>query len=701
MYYTLIEQIRLGTCTCIIILFSIHSIAQNPSAEPLLRLLSSVDESRKDSVYYELVKFYRASDPSLAKYYAHQTRVFSRLYDHRELEVKSYNALGYLYNSSRHYDSALYFYRQGILQAVGHFPVRLIYFYNDIGSVYENMDVYDSALSNYLHSYEIALQLNEYQDQAIANNNIGTIYFRLDNYQEAAKYYEQALTIKRRNNITSGLDVNMLNLAYCLNSLGRYEQSSDLLNEVIRFCKTNACDATKEPDIYHALGFGYLNQKMYPQAEEYFNKAITMYEQRGDERQLASSLVWLSIVQMNTDRAQAGERGLMRARDLAEKNQYKRIMRDCYEQLAWLYERTGQLELSLQYKNKFITVKDNLFNEKLANNLRELYVDAAQKQSQRIIEEKEDQIRRGRIVSILTAVVSVLTIGLSISLFINLRNNRTLKRVLEREVAAKTESLQRANAKLATVNTRLIHSQQEFDSLVYRTSHDIKGPLATLLGLSRLAIREFKDNPQAVGDYLDKIHKTGDSLNMLLSRMIMVNTIRTQPLVEEVFSVREMVLSAREESRDLPNYPLITFACEVDRWLMVRTDKIMLQLALAQLIRNSYLYAKTSPEQGLVRVFGRLSEAGDFLNIKVEDNGVGIDPSYRERVFELFTVASEMHGSGLGLFSAKTAIERMEGTIQLTRNRNPTVFEIRIPYTDLIVEQASVGHVASPQTERG
>ncbi len=644
-----------------------------------MRVLETTPELTKDSVYYELVKFYRGSDPTLAKYYALRSFSLSREFLHRELEVKSCNALGYFYRASGKYDSALYYYNQGIRQSLGHFPVRLIYFYNDIGIVYENMDVYDSALSNYLHSYEIALQLDQFVDQAIANNNIGTLYYRLENYQEAAKYYRSTLDIKRKNNITNGLDVNMLNLAYCLNSLGRYGESSDLLNEVIRFCASNECDETKEPDIYSALGFGHLNQKNYPKAEEALLKAVRLYTERGDSRQLSSALVSLSLVQIATGRLDAGEAGLIRAQHLAESNHYKRTMRDCYEQLALLYEQKGNLQQSLQYKNKYIAVKDTLFNEKLANNLRELYVDAAKKQSQRIIDEKEDQIRRGRIISILTAIVAILTIGLSVSLFINLRNSRNLKQVLEREVAAKTESLQRTNDKLANVNSRLRTSQQEFDSLVYRTSHDIKGPLATLLGLSQLALREFRTNPGTVGDYLEKIHSTGESLNSMLSRMILVNNIRTQPLEFELVNIHNLVLSAQGESRDLANFPLVRFDCEVDKQLTISTDRLMLNVAIAQIIRNAYLFARSNPANALIRVFARISPENGLIHLKVEDNGIGIDPRYRDRVFDMFFVANEMHGAGIGLFLAKTAIERLNGAISLTRTANPTVFEIRVP----------------------
>ena len=75
------------------------------------------------------------------------------------------------------------------------------------------------------------------------------------------------------------------------------------------------------------------------------------------------------------------------------------------------------------------------------------------------------------------------------------------------------------------------------------------------------------------------------------------------------------------------------------------------------------------------------SFASDKLYIEVEDNGEGIQDTYKDRIFEMFYRASEQsEGSGLGLYIVKNAVEKLGG--QLTVDSKPgagTTFQITLP----------------------
>lgn len=677
--YFIAVKIRLLSCLCTFILFTGICQAQNQSDVAILKALDKASDAQKDSLYYELVKIYRSNEQELAKYYAHLAYTYSTRNQHSAIQIKSCYAIGFLYNQTGRYDSAIYFYEQGVDLAQKSMPDRLVYFYNDLGNVYENMDVYDSALANYLRSYEIALELNLFQDQAIANNNIGTIYSRLGNFNESSIYYRRALEIKRQHDILDGLDVNMINLAFSLNSLGRYTESLDLLEEVIDFCKTHTCDKNKDPDVYYALGYGYLNQAMQIEAYEAFKRSTELAKALDNTRAYCSGLVMMGRCEIQNNNLQLAQAHLVEAQKLADQKRYKRTLKDAYEQLSVLYEKQGLLEKSLEMNKRFILIKDSLFNETLANNLKELQVEVTRKQGQRIIDEKEDEIARGRLISLLTGAVSLLTIGLSFSLFVNLRNNRNMKVKLQAEVASKTKSLQTSNDKLAQVNEKLHQSQLEYDSLIYRTSHDIRGPLATLLGLTTLAKKEFAKDPACLGDYLDKIHVTGDNLNNVLSGLLLVNSLRTQEIQNESVRIFDVVQASIKQCQSIPHFPLIDLVVDVENELQVTTDKVLLQVALEQLIQNAITYTTPTSASNQVRIYAKVSEDARWMLIKIEDNGIGIEPDMKDRIFELFFVATERHGAGIGLYLARTALERIGSAVLVTRLKKPTVFEIRVP----------------------
>jgi signal transduction histidine kinase len=67
------------------------------------------------------------------------------------------------------------------------------------------------------------------------------------------------------------------------------------------------------------------------------------------------------------------------------------------------------------------------------------------------------------------------------------------------------------------------------------------------------------------------------------------------------------------------------------------------------------------------------------LDLAVIDNGMGINPDYKDKIFELFFVGTERRGSGLGLYQAQLATRKLGGTILLSSFQKPTCFEIHLP----------------------
>jgi signal transduction histidine kinase len=111
--------------------------------------------------------------------------------------------------------------------------------------------------------------------------------------------------------------------------------------------------------------------------------------------------------------------------------------------------------------------------------------------------------------------------------------------------------------------------------------------------------------------------------------------------------------------------------------LLVHADASELREAIENLLDNALKYASGT---ALLRV----SADATSIAISVEDNGPGIEPSERERIFDRFyrgsTNDSEVEGSGLGLAIVKRALERAHGTIDISDNEPSGVrFTIRLP----------------------
>lgn len=632
--------------------------------------LKIVAESQHDSLYYELVKLYRGTNKKEARYYTHQTLNAAEKHHHPEFIARACNALAYFDKEDGKLDSAIYYYHYGIKVAQkANLKLRLIYFYTDLGSVFERLDVYDSALAHYIKSLEFAKEERQFLDQAIALNNIGMIYFRLESFNEAISYFEQAIQIKEEKKIGEGIELNRINLALCYNAIGNYSDAISLLTKVLENC-ADGCEKTEPATIYYALGSNYYKQGKGNIARNYLQRAEDLAIKGSLRDVVATSKVLLGRIELDNKNIPAAEKYLMDAKEIAESISVRRTALDAYDQLSRLYEAQGMLEISLHYKNQYIQGKDDIFNEKLSNNLKKIQLEAARKQSQEIINEKDEQLKRSQTINILTAVITVMILAITVLLYFLFKTNRDAKKSLQKEVDQATISLRKTNESL-------VQSQREYDSLIYRTSHDIKGPLATLLGLTNIAKIDVGLNPNSAIDYLEKIEITADGLNNVLSGLIRVNEIRNRPLFVSPFKLNDSLTKVLKDFKYLSQYPLIKVSVILNHQEEIKNDKSFVEETLHSVLMNAFKYFNPHASNPQINITVNIINSD--LAIDIQDNGYGIEPSVADRIFDLFVVGSERHGTGIGLFLAKSSMERIGGSIRLMKMANPTYFRIQFP----------------------
>jgi signal transduction histidine kinase len=100
----------------------------------------------------------------------------------------------------------------------------------------------------------------------------------------------------------------------------------------------------------------------------------------------------------------------------------------------------------------------------------------------------------------------------------------------------------------------------------------------------------------------------------------------------------------------------------------VWADAGLLQEVLFNLLSNAFKFV-APPAKPEVRIWAELN--GAFVRLWIEDNGIGIPPEHRERIFRIFErlhVFSTFSGTGMGLASAKKAVERMHGSLGVEPN---------------------------------
>jgi signal transduction histidine kinase len=245
---------------------------------------------------------------------------------------------------------------------------------------------------------------------------------------------------------------------------------------------------------------------------------------------------------------------------------------------------------------------------------------------------------------------------------------------LEKIVEERTQELKQANIELLAIN-------EELDSFVYRAAHDIRGPLATLLGLCNLAKMEIADATALL--YFDMILKTAKRLDNILSKLMIINKLkntfvspqqfRIQTLINEVINQHayrnEIFIGVRFEVLVIEDFDLYL-------------DKNILEILLYNLLENA-AYTLTTPvneriNPEIIQIKTVLKQA--HFEIFVSHKGHEIPLEASDKIFNMFYRYERSENTGLKLYTAKRATEKLKGRIWLVdSDKELTTFGVALP----------------------
>jgi signal transduction histidine kinase len=215
---------------------------------------------------------------------------------------------------------------------------------------------------------------------------------------------------------------------------------------------------------------------------------------------------------------------------------------------------------------------------------------------------------------------------------------------------------------LVASNKLLKKTNDELDRFVYSTSHDLRAPLSSVLGLVNLA----ETNAESVETikYLGMMKERVKSLEFFIKEITDFSRNNRVRVFREELNLSELVLSIWENLRYATEAQGIDFQLSFPKDLMVETDKTRLQVVLSNLIANAIRYHDRTKQSRFIRVGYHITPQS--FCITVEDNGQGIEPEYQKKIFDMFFRGNESsQGSGLGLYIVKETLTKLSGSIQL------------------------------------
>jgi signal transduction histidine kinase len=228
--------------------------------------------------------------------------------------------------------------------------------------------------------------------------------------------------------------------------------------------------------------------------------------------------------------------------------------------------------------------------------------------------------------------------------------------------------------------TRLQSKIHDLDTIIYRLSHDLRGPLTTIKGLAYHAHQDI-DNRQAL-DYFDLVMQSSEVLDKKLKQLSIIAGISQDTLHYAPEDLHSLIFNIVNNNRSLKEASGLSFEISIKPDYPVTIDKKLVYHILHNLIRNAVKYRQHTRRD---HVFIKADSTDHHVHFLIQDNGCGIEYEQLNKVFDLFYRANDTtSGTGLGLFIVKQAVEKLNGKIDLesTSGKGTTV-RLNIPLPEL------------------
>ncbi len=268
------------------------------------------------------------------------------------------------------------------------------------------------------------------------------------------------------------------------------------------------------------------------------------------------------------------------------------------------------------------------------------------------------------VIGVASAIFIVILISKRIISMVNLAKNisngqfTVVNDTRNDELTGLSRSLNIMSDRLSKNIRDLENRNAELNKFAYVVSHDLKAPVRGIHNLIKWIEEDLgHELTPEMKKYLDMIPQRTKRMEDLINGLLEYARISQRTNVSEI-DVNKLVRDIADSI--VPRH----FKVEIDHLPHLYAERLKLEQVFSNLISNSVKY--TAPSNGHIIV--SCEEHSEFYRFSVRDNGIGVDPEYHEKIFEIFQTLrdkNEIESTGVGLAIVKKIIEDQHGAIKL------------------------------------
>lgn len=636
----------------------INFVLLSQSVDSLLSEINSQSPREQLEIFIDELWSYRSKNPAYAMQCGQKgAELAKKLGDDSKLAEVN-NMLGVIYRNIGNYTKALEYYNSAfeIAKSIND-SVQIAYSYNNIGGAYRLERNYTIALTNMFKALEIFEKLDMEEGIAFCTINIGIVYRHQGNYSKALDYINRTIDIRENLGDKYGLAIALNQFVEIYIDKREFDTALDEYAELYKLYEE--LDDTK--GIATALGGmgGILYEKKnYKAAKDYRERSLDLHKSIDNIEGIVNNLNGLALIYLKLNHPDLAQQSLNEAYKICMEPNRTAFLISHYDYRSRYFEELGIMDSALVYYKKYSSLKDSLTAlENIASiaSMEAIYqVDLAAKENQILL--NENKLKTGQTTFLLVLAILLITF-LSFIVYRFYRNKEL------------NERLKELNA-----------TKDKFFSIV---AHDLKNPFNSLLGYSELLASDYEnmeeyERKQALQD----LHNSSKRLLALVDNLLQWSSANIGSLTynPQTISLKEQLDELIDLYSDSIKQKNLGIELNIDSELTAFIDIDYFKLVMRNLISNAI---KFSNSEDKINISASIDD--DFILIKVQDFGVGMDTQQFEGLFELGSKKSTKGtqnetGTGLGLILAKNLVTRWGGKIfvESELNRGST-FTITIP----------------------
>lgn len=564
--------------------------------------------------------------------------------------------------------------------------------------------------------------------------DIGYSYYFLEQLDKGIEYGGRAIVLTKKLNLDT-LRATAHNLVGILKAKSRYPVDSIMLhyNEALAI-RTKQKNARGIASTISNIGLQLERQQMFEEALKMQKRSLQIDDSIGNSYGAAWSYQMIGELLIKMKRYDEANLYLTKAEEQSKKLKAREILLQTYRSRSQFLEGQSNFKEALRYSNLYNTLRDSIYNAGLASKVTFLQQSfETRERDQKIAKQQASIEAQQKIFIVVSFAVGIIVVLLFFyyrsykqTLLLNselqerteeiqtqaeeLTEANQALQLLNRQIAEQKEELQSQaeelmesnqtisilnerlqsdieikKEELFTTNEELVKHNNELMQFSFTVSHNLRAPVARMLGIMNLIA--INDRPEEQRELIQLLSQSTYELDMILKDLNLIIDSRNQ-----LTRVREKI-SFEEEW----NKTSFLLKDSIQPEFVIQTDftgapymysvRAMLQNIFYNLVGNAIRYR--SPER-ILHVMVSTYKENDATILTIADNGLGIDlNAHGQHVFKLYKrFHTHVAGKGLGLYLVKTQVEALGGLVSVNSELNKgTTFKVVLPDAENAAEQ--------------